>query len=409
MGEARFALRDLADPHVGLQWFEAVAVTLGMAEAWPDGAMAVPPFDAYTLSGDGAVRALPGSPASTPPANELGIALQALLVDPAAPQALREAATAAAQAPPGALAAPHLRALAYFERPDRARLLLFLAQRVVPELPEVDPEEELRRLEQRARERAALAKPPGAAERIRTAVARQWRRWRPALPAAVVAALVVAAAWTAYRYPQARTAVTRPLTEVAGWLRSSSSPPGEPAPAAAPAESVAGKPARRAAAASATAPVSPVPPPQDGVVVPAELPPPPAASVAPASTLPPIRNFEMAAPAPTANIGDPATADGLVIEGVGRVFREGDPGVEPARIGRRYLPAAQPQDVPAGRTGVFELVVDEKGQVERVRLLSADNRYQERMLLSAAKAWRFEPARRDGVPVKFLTEVKVTW
>ncbi len=27
MGEARIALRSLADPHVGPQWFEAVAVT----------------------------------------------------------------------------------------------------------------------------------------------------------------------------------------------------------------------------------------------------------------------------------------------------------------------------------------------------------------------------------------------
>lgn len=416
MSEARFALHALADPHVGLQWFEAVAVALGMAETWPEGARSVPPFEAYTISADGAIRPLPGVKASAPPANQLGVALQALLADPAAPQALREAAAGAAQAPPGAPFAPYVQALAYFERPDRARLLLFLAQRVVPELPEVDPQEELRRLEQRARERAESHKPPGAGARVSASLGRQWRRWRPALPAALLVAAVVAVSWAAYRHPEARAKVTGPLRQAVAWLRPATPP--EAPPAEAPAEEsprAATSTAKRAESAPADVAAQP-----EGAATgdraslsPGTSTPPhggrqPDEAPGEEPALPPIRAFEMETAAVPASSAAEAEA-GVVIEGLGRVYREGDAGVEPARIGRRYLPADNPQDVPPGRTGVFELVVDEKGQVERVRLLSADNRYQERMLLSAAKAWRFEPARRNGVPVKFLTQVKVTW
>ena len=91
------------------------------------------------------------------------------------------------------------------------------------------------------------------------------------------------------------------------------------------------------------------------------------------------------------------------------MYREGDPGVVPARLERRYMPTASPEGVPAAQTGAFELVVDERGEVLQVRLVSPGNRYQERMLLAAAKAWRFTPATKDGVPVKFVTNVKVTW
>jgi hypothetical protein len=59
--------------------------------------------------------------------------------------------------------------------------------------------------------------------------------------------------------------------------------------------------------------------------------------------------------------------------------------------------------------GVFDLVVDEHGRVERVELISPGNLYQERMLVAVAKAWRFQPALLDGVPVRYRTQVQITW
>jgi outer membrane biosynthesis protein TonB len=52
--------------------------------------------------------------------------------------------------------------------------------------------------------------------------------------------------------------------------------------------------------------------------------------------------------------------------------------------------------------------VTERGEVEKVHLISPANRYRERMLVAAAKAWRFKPATLDGQPVRYRTTVRIT-
>jgi TonB family protein len=56
----------------------------------------------------------------------------------------------------------------------------------------------------------------------------------------------------------------------------------------------------------------------------------------------------------------------------------------------------------------FEILVNEGGTVERVRLMAAQARLQDRMLVSAAKAWRFKPATKDGESVRYLLKVPTT-
>lgn len=58
----------------------------------------------------------------------------------------------------------------------------------------------------------------------------------------------------------------------------------------------------------------------------------------------------------------------------------------------------------------LEIVVDERGAVEAVRLRArsvapGQTMYRHRMLLAAAKAWQFEPATKDGQPVRYLMRV----
>ncbi|MEZ5287849.1 MAG: TonB family protein [Vicinamibacterales bacterium] len=53
-------------------------------------------------------------------------------------------------------------------------------------------------------------------------------------------------------------------------------------------------------------------------------------------------------------------------------------------------------------------MVDEAGQVVQVRLRSSDLSLYDRMIVAAAKAWQFEPARRGGRPVRYLLRVPVT-
>jgi hypothetical protein len=90
------------------------------------------------------------------------------------------------------------------------------------------------------------------------------------------------------------------------------------------------------------------------------------------------------------------------------VYSVGDPEVIPAMLLRPLLPEFPPPDVPPSQIGTLELVVDEHGDVERVRLVSPSNRFHERMLVAHAKTWKFRPAIRGGRPVKFRTVVRLT-
>jgi TonB family protein len=92
----------------------------------------------------------------------------------------------------------------------------------------------------------------------------------------------------------------------------------------------------------------------------------------------------------------------------GQVYQTGDPQVTPAILIRPHLPETLPPDVPEEQIGTLEFIVTESGAVEHVHLVSPANRYQERMLVAAAKTWRFQPAIRDGQPVRFRTRIRVT-
>ncbi|MGH9371152.1 MAG: hypothetical protein ACRD15_06440, partial [Vicinamibacterales bacterium] len=92
------------------------------------------------------------------------------------------------------------------------------------------------------------------------------------------------------------------------------------------------------------------------------------------------------------------------------VYQSGDPGVVPAVLVHPKLPDNPPYAVPPNRVGMLDLVVSIGGQVERVRLraTTAERRYRDYMMLAAAKAWLFEPARKDGTPVRYRIEIPLT-
>ena len=103
----------------------------------------------------------------------------------------------------------------------------------------------------------------------------------------------------------------------------------------------------------------------------------------------------------------PAAPDPPVDTAFG-IYTSSDPDVQAAVIIRPVLPTAPPDDVPADHLGTLELLVDERGDVENVRLFSPFNRYQERMIVANAKTWKFQPATRAGRPVKYRTRVRLT-
>ena len=78
----------------------------------------------------------------------------------------------------------------------------------------------------------------------------------------------------------------------------------------------------------------------------------------------------------------------------------------------RQVYPALPADPSPGRRRrdltLLHLVVAADGQVELVRLRTTPRDIHEFMLVSAAKAWRFEPATIDGQPVRFRHSVAIT-
>jgi len=89
------------------------------------------------------------------------------------------------------------------------------------------------------------------------------------------------------------------------------------------------------------------------------------------------------------------------------VFASGADGVQPPVMYHPKLPPVAPIDPKVGGTNTMELLIDEGGNVEQVKLVSEPVRMSDMLLLSSAKTWRFHPALKDGKPVKF--QLLVSW
>ncbi len=90
------------------------------------------------------------------------------------------------------------------------------------------------------------------------------------------------------------------------------------------------------------------------------------------------------------------------------VYMAGDEGViEPSPL-KQYIPPQPAPGVRPSDLSVLELLIDSRGSVESVHLQNPKNRFRDEWWLSAAKAWQFQPASKDGRPVKFLERILIT-
>jgi outer membrane biosynthesis protein TonB len=92
----------------------------------------------------------------------------------------------------------------------------------------------------------------------------------------------------------------------------------------------------------------------------------------------------------------------------GPIYSRDDADVTPPRSVYPKLPREATNGPGAKGRTVLELIVATNGLVERVRLQTAPRDIHEFMFLSAAKAWRFEPATVAGRPVRFLQRISIT-
>jgi hypothetical protein len=89
------------------------------------------------------------------------------------------------------------------------------------------------------------------------------------------------------------------------------------------------------------------------------------------------------------------------------IYSQRSEGVSGPIAVRPQLPRQLSPDVNRSDLRVIELVISPQGSVESVRLIGAPRDVHDSMLLSAAKAWVFRPAEKNGVPVRYRKTVSV--
>jgi hypothetical protein len=107
------------------------------------------------------------------------------------------------------------------------------------------------------------------------------------------------------------------------------------------------------------------------------------------------------APAPPVAAAEP-TPDEIVIVKAS-TYSRANPDVEPPIIERPHLRAELTRQALDGQLATLVLDIDEQGVVRQVRLgsVTPEQRYYAAMLVAAAKAWRFRPALKEGMPVRY--------
>jgi hypothetical protein len=116
-------------------------------------------------------------------------------------------------------------------------------------------------------------------------------------------------------------------------------------------------------------------------------------------------------PAPAASERKPANAAAKATASGPIVYRDGDPDVVPPVPIRQTLPQwVVPQGTRPGAwqpEGVIEVTIDESGDVVNVALRKAFHPSYDPQIVKAAMAWKYEPARKGGVPVRYVRMIAV--
>ena len=90
-----------------------------------------------------------------------------------------------------------------------------------------------------------------------------------------------------------------------------------------------------------------------------------------------------------------------------RIYGVEDREVAPPIVIRQQIPPMRAKIANAGN-GVLEVIIDAAGAVESARMSVPLHGPYDQQVLAATKSWRYEPAKVDGVPVKFRKLVKVS-
>jgi hypothetical protein len=113
----------------------------------------------------------------------------------------------------------------------------------------------------------------------------------------------------------------------------------------------------------------------------------------------PVEPVAAAPPPPMAPVPAPvARAD--------RIYSAEDRNVVPPIAINQSIPPF-PGPIRTTQSGVIEVLIDRTGVVESAAMFGPISPQYDRLALNAARDWQYQPARLDGVPVKFLKRIQV--
>ena len=370
-------LDDILDRDIGIQWFEGIALVQAVCEQ----VLAHGRADAFPSAADIAVEA-DGSIAvlghtAGPTVASAGRLLAGMIGDDV-PVRLRLAISeATATESPYRHLAAFSEALAYFERPERRALIAAVYARAT-----AAPSRRVAGLKQAP---VPEALPEGQKQQVRSP------RRRPALALALallVAGTVVAAGiWLAPNHPQMSAALSALVTDT------------QPEQSLAPTEAVrvpSAQPHRPAKKVKVRAREERVTPNPANTY---------AASLLPDKRdAPPIMVFDEVL---VVTASEPGEATDVSGRDTRRVYSRDDGFVSAPRPVRPQLPPEPPFDPTVAPPTELELVIGATGLVENAKLKTPPRNVNEFMLVSAAKAWIFQPAELDGRPVAYRHRVRL--
>jgi hypothetical protein len=428
-----YTLEQVLKPDFSRSWYEAVALVQEVARALGD-LTTVPAAEDLYLEEDGTIAIGFASEVSRHPVTALAMLLTQLFQGAAAPAGLRSLADDNAKTPPAHdTIAAFSRALAFYERPDRQSDVRAVVTRLASRRAAVDAEQELELLRQRL---SCSAEDDGGKNGGTAVKLRYLKRFHLKLPgfrvphlkltqfsvrqAAIAACIILALLGTLAVAGLARGRSPRTAAAAAVATVPSEPDAGEGRPIRVPERAngeSAGKPKFRRLSPQKQTPPRTAASSASRALLPALVPLAPRERTA---TIPPVQALPVAplvspmhSPPPTAtssvNLARAATIAAppppSPAEPVpGYVYSAAEQNVQPARLARPQLPQ---EPAPTAETGYFDIIVDERGDVELVKLLSPTRRYQDRVLVAAAKAWKFTPALLNGRPVKYRVRIPI--
>jgi TonB family protein len=118
-----------------------------------------------------------------------------------------------------------------------------------------------------------------------------------------------------------------------------------------------------------------------------------------------------ASPAPASpNVPAPTAASPPPAPEPARIYTGDDAGVVPPMVVSRRTPAWTPRNEIEKRRefrGLLEIVIDEAGDVTSAALGRSIHPAYDRPLVETARTWKFRPATKDGVAVKYKMTIEI--